>query len=64
MYKNQFRMVKGCRIDTGPCKKALSKRDPPKTLEIKVSCKAGTGLGLQRACKTGIGLDEHKTIHT
>ena len=32
-------MVKECRIDTGPCKKALSKKDPPKTLGTRMSCK-------------------------
>ena len=49
VYKNHLKMVKGCRIDTGPCKKALSKKDRPKTLGTRVSCKTGTGLGGQRA---------------
>ena len=52
VYKNHLKMVKGCRIDTGLCKKALSKKDPPKTLETRVSCKTGTGLGGQRARQT------------
>ena len=47
--KNHFKMVKGCWIDTGLCKKALSKKDSPKTLGTRLSCKAGTGLGGQRA---------------
>ena len=42
-------MVKGCRIDTGSCKKALSRKDSPKTLGTRVSCKTGTGLGGQMA---------------
>ena len=41
------------RIDTGPCKKALPKKDSPKTLGTRVSCKTGTGLGLG----LGLGLD-------
>ena len=49
VHKNHLKMVKGCRIDTGLCKKALSKKDPPKTLGIRVGCKTGTGLGGQRA---------------
>ena len=44
-----FKMVEGCRIDTGLCKKALSKNDSPKTLGTRVSCKTGTGLGGLRA---------------
>ena len=43
------KMVKGCRIDTEPCKKALSKKDSPKTLGTRVSCRTGKGLGGQRA---------------
>ena len=43
-----FKMVKGCRIDTGPCKKVLSKRDPQKTVGTRGSCKTGTGLDGQR----------------
>jgi hypothetical protein len=42
-------MVNGCRIDTGPCKKVLPEKDPPKTLVTRVSCIKGTGLGDQRA---------------
>ena len=49
VYKNHYKMVKGCRIDTGSCKKALSKKDPPKTLGTRVSCKTGIGLDGQRA---------------
>ena len=49
VYKSHLKMVKGCRIDTGPCKKGLSKKDPPKTLGTRVSCKTGTGLDGQRA---------------
>ena len=41
-------MVKGCRIDTGPCEKALSKKNPPETLGTKVNFKTGTGLDGQR----------------
>ena len=50
-------MVKGCRIDTGLCKKALSKKDLPKTLGRRVSCETGTGL-------VGKGQDRHRAIHT
>ena len=49
VYKNHLKMVQGCRIDTGSCKKPLSKKDSPKTLETRLSCKTGTGLGGQRA---------------
>ena len=55
-------MVKGCRIDTGSCKKPSSKKDSPKTLGTRVSCKTGRGLG--EPGKTGIGLDEHRATHT
>ena len=34
-------MVKGCRIDPGLCKKALSKKDSPNTLETRLSCETG-----------------------
>ena len=51
-------MVKGCRIDTGSCKKPSSKKDSPKTLGTRVSCKTGRGLG--EPGKTGIGLEEHR----
>ena len=36
-------------IRTGQCKKALSKKDPPKTLGTRVSYKTGTWLDGQRA---------------
>ena len=49
VYKNHLKMVKGCRIDTGKYKKALSKKDPPKTLGTRVSCKTGSWLDGQRA---------------
>ena len=49
VYKIHLKMVKGCRIDTGSCKKPLSKKDSPKTLGTRVSCKTGTGLAGQRA---------------
>ena len=49
-------MVKGCRIDAGPCKKATSKMHPPKTLGTRVSCETGTRPGGQR----GIGLDKYR----
>ena len=49
VYKNHFKMVEGCRIDTGWCKRALSKNDSPKTLGTRVSCKTGTGLRGQKA---------------
>ena len=49
VHKNHLKMVKGCRIDTGLCKKQLLKKDSPKTLGTRVSCKTGTGLGGQRA---------------
>ena len=52
VHKNHLKMVKGCRIDTGPYKKALSKKDPPKTLGKRVSCKTDTGLSGQRARQT------------
>ena len=62
--KNLLKVVKGCRIDTGPCKKVLSKKDPPKTLGTKVSCKTGTGPDGQRARQaqgyTSIGLHIHE----
>ena len=44
VYKNHLKMVKGCRIDTGLCKK-----DPPKTHGTRVICETGAGLGGQRA---------------
>ena len=47
--KTPFKNGKGCRIDTGSCKKASSQKDPPKTLGTRVSCKTGTGLDGQRA---------------
>ena len=62
MYKNHLKMVQGCRIDTGSCKKPLSKKDSPKTLGTRLSCKTGTGLGWAKG-KTGIGLDEHRATH-
>ena len=37
VYKKHFKMVKGCRIDTGSCKKPLSKKDSPKTLGTRLS---------------------------
>ena len=40
-------MVKGCRVDTGLCKKALSKKDLPTILGTRVSCETGAGLGGQ-----------------
>ena len=46
---NHIKMVQGCRIDTGSCKKPLSKKDSPKALGTRLSCKTGTGLGGQRA---------------
>ena len=46
---NHLKMVQGCRIDTGSCKKPLSKKDSPKILRTRLSCKTGTGLGGQRA---------------
>ena len=44
VYKSHLKMVQGCTINTGPCKK-----DSPKTLGTRVSCKTGTGLDGQRA---------------
>ena len=52
---NHLKMVKGCRIDTGSCKKALSKKDSPKTLGTRLSCKTGTRLGGQ-----SLGQDRHR----
>ena len=49
VYKNHLKMVQGCRIDTGSCKKPLSRKDSPKTLGTRLSCKTSTGLGGQRA---------------
>ena len=63
VHKNHLKMVQGCRIDTGSCKKPLSKKDSPKTLGTRLSCKTGTGLGGQRARQAGIGLDEHRATH-
>ena len=60
-------MVKGCMIDTGLCKKALSIRGSPKTLGTRVSCKTGTvrTAGARWAKgKTGIELDEHRATQT
>ena len=59
-------MVKGCRIDTGSCKKPLSKMNSTKTLGTRVSCKTGTGLGGQRARQAyrAIESDEHRATHT
>ena len=45
--KKHFKMVKGCRVDTGLCKKALSKKDLPTILGTRVSCETGAGLGGQ-----------------
>jgi hypothetical protein len=39
VYKKHLKRVKGCGIDTGLCAKALSKKDSPKTLGTRVSCK-------------------------
>ena len=44
VYKKHLKMVKGCRIDIGLCKK-----DPPKTHGTRVICETGAGLGGQRA---------------
>ena len=53
MYRlNQLKMVKGCMIDTRIVQKALLKKDSPKTLGTRVSCKSGKGLGGQRARQT------------
>ena len=63
VYKNHLKMVQGCRIDTGLCKKPLSKRDYPKHLEqgqvkLQNRYRARWAKG-----KTGIGLDEHRATH-
>ena len=58
VYRNHFKMVRGCRIDTGSCKKALSK-----ILFSKNTCNKG-GIHRWAKGKTGIGLDEHRTTHT
>ena len=44
VYKNHLKMVKGCRIDVGLCKK-----DPPKTHGTRIICETSAGLGGQRA---------------
>ena len=54
-------MVKRCRIDTGSCKKALSKKDSQNTwnkgkLQNRYRARWAKG-------KTGIGLDEHRATH-
>ena len=49
-------MVKGCRIDTGQYKKALSKKDPPKILGTRVNSKTGTWQDGHRARQSLIGL--------
>ena len=36
-------------VDRGPCKKALSTKDPLKTLETRVSSEMGTGIDEQRS---------------
>ena len=38
VYKNYLKMVKGLYNQHRMCKKASSKKDPPKTLGIRVSC--------------------------
>ena len=63
VYKNHFKVVKGCRVDTGSCKRLLSKKDSPKTLGIKGESqnrhKARWAKG-----KVTIRLDEHRATHT
>ena len=49
VHKNHFKMVNGCRIDTGLCKKGLSKKDSPKTLGTRVICEIGKGQDRQRS---------------
>ena len=62
VYKNHFKMVKGCRVDTGLFKKALSKKDFPKNTwnkgKLQNRYRARWAKG-----KTGIGLDEHRATH-
>ena len=56
-------MVKGCRIDTGPCKKALSKngfsKDTWNKGELQNRYKARWAKD-----KIGIELDKHRVTHT
>ena len=63
VYKNHVKMVKGCRTDTGSCKKPLSKKDSPKTLGTRVSCKLNRYRARWAKGKTDIGLDEHRATH-
>ena len=51
--------VKKCRIDTGPCEKALSKIHPPKTLGTRVSSEMGTA----RIYSWAKGLVDHRFVH-
>ena len=59
VYKNHLKMVKGCRIDTGQYKKALSKKGSSKNTwnkgELQNRYMARWAKG-----KTGIGLDGHR----
>ena len=56
-------MVEECRIDTGPCKKALAKKGFSKNTwnkgELQNRYRARWAKG-----KTGIELDEHRATHT
>ena len=51
MYKNHLKMVKGCRIDTGSCKRHYQKGFSKNTWN-KGKLQTGTGLGGQRARQT------------
>ena len=62
VYKNHLEMVKGCRIDTGLCKRHYQKGSSKNTWN------KGKFPNWYRARwakgKTGIGLDEHGATHT
>ena len=62
VYKNHLKMVKGCRIDTGLCKRHYQKGFSKNTwnkgkLHNRYRAKWAKG-------KTDIGLDEHRATHT
>ena len=62
VYKNHFEMVKGCRIDTGLCKRHYQKGFSKNTwnkgkLHNRYRARWAKG-------KTDIGLDEHRATHT
>ena len=63
MYKYHLEMVKGCRIDTGSCKKSLSKKDSPRNTWNKIKLQNRYRARWAKG-NTGIELDEHRATHT